>query len=163
MKKFNTENLYVVKPSRVIYDNTKLLKQDLEKNEAEFVHTVNFEQSKGLTTIAHKENYILKDVFTKNMFLDIGGVPNHCIEGDLYVSVIENDKILLAKYLYERKNSIAKWNKELEEYIVSLKPYYEEEELMEILNIFEESVNEETYIKIYEKKYLTPIKAKRFN
>ena len=161
MKKFNTENLYVVRPSKVIYDNTKLLSENLEKNEAKYIHTVDFEQNKELATIAHKENYILKDVFTKNMFLDIDGVPLHCVEGDMYVSVLENDKISLAKYLYERKCKVAKWTKELEEYIISLKPYYDEEELMEILKIFEESIEDEIHVNIHEKEYSTPIKIKR--
>lgn len=163
MEKFNTKDLYVVMPSRVTYDNTKLLSKNFMLNKAKYVHVINFEQSRDLATIAHKEKYVLKDVFTKNIFLDIGGVPKHCIEGDLYVSVIENDKILLAKYLYERKNSITKWNKELEEYIISLKPYYNEEELMEILNMFKDSISEETNFKIYEKKYYNSIMTKRFN
>ncbi|MBE6160481.1 MAG: hypothetical protein E7157_05510 [Lactobacillales bacterium] len=161
MRKFNTENLYVVRPSKVIFDNTKLLSENLEKNEAEYIHTVDFEQNKDLATIAHKEDYMLKDVFTKNMFLDIDGVPLHCVEGDVYVSVIENDKISLAKYLYERKCKVSKWNKELEEYIISLKPYYDEEELMEILKIFEDSIEDEIHVKIHERKYSRQILSKR--
>lgn len=57
---------------------------------------------------------------------------NHCCEGDYHVGIFKNDIMLLAKYLYIQRVSNPKWTSELEEYIISLKPYYDYDELSEI-------------------------------
>ena len=44
-----------------------------------------------------------------------------------------NDKVLLAKYLWEQSVQDTKYNNEIERYILALKPFYTIEEIMSIL------------------------------
>lgn len=153
MEKYNTENLYVVRPSIVVYDDTKLINQDLIEMKQKYIHIAKFEQKYENIGIAYKESLSLEDIFDEKIIIDSAGIPNHCCEGDLYVNVMENDIILLAEYLYKRKIKNTKWTKELQEYIISLKPYYTENELLEIKDIFANNTSKETNVKTYKRKY----------
>lgn len=81
---------------------------------------------------------------------------NHCLEGDYYTGIFEDDIMLLARYLYIQSVSNPNWSKELEKYIISLKPYYDYEELTKIyeqIKETEESVKTKTLTNIYNLHY----------
>lgn len=159
MEKFDTKKLYIVRPSMVINDNTKLLKEDIKNNQAYYVHTINFStNSKDIDfAFCEKHSNVYKSVFSDKCYFK--GITKHTVEGDYYIGLNENDLVLLTKYLFERKTKITKWNKALEDYIISLKPYYSYEELKNILEELKFNISEDIVSTLYKKKYKGKIKG----
>lgn len=129
METINTQKLYVVKPSIVLSNDNILIKEDKAKGIATYRHTVEFERNnEDIDFVVSTVN----DVVYKSIFSDrcyFKGMINHCVKGDYYVGVVQDDFMLLAKYLYLKSVSNPKWTNELEEYIISLKPSYSYKEL----------------------------------
>jgi len=94
-------------------------------------HIVKFENSIQDTTIAIGEPLILRDIVTSEVFYENIGSQRY--EGEKCVNVFEGDKILLARYLWEKSGQSTKYNYEIEQFLLSLKPYYSTEEIMVIL------------------------------
>lgn len=150
MEKYETKKLYIVKPSIVIDDNT-IYYEKLKLGK----HIVTLKNnSKNIDIVTStKCNFFYKSLFSNNTYFD--GIGFHCIEGDYHVGVYKNDIMLLAKYLYEQKVSDTKWTKELERYIITLKPYYDYDELRKIIEEIKLSTNddEKTEIKTLTNTY----------
>lgn len=107
---FKAENLYLVRPSVLTYnaDNYKKLEQRIEDID-----------------IALKVDNKYISVFNDNEYLESTD-PEF---SKYYVNVNEEDSILLIKYLYDN----GEWTDEKEEFIISLKRYYDSEYLNELL------------------------------
>lgn len=107
---FKAENLYLVRPSVLTYnaDNYKKLEQRIEDID-----------------IALKVDNKYISVFNDNEYLESTD-PEF---SKYYVNVNEEDSILLIKYLYDN----GEWTDEKEEFIISLKRYYDSDYLNELL------------------------------
>lgn len=156
MEKYETKKLYVVRPSIVINDETIGIGYNGKKDIIKYKHIVEFENnSKDIDiAITYKNNISYNSLFNSKMYLDVIG--NHCVEGDYHVGIYENDIVLLAKYLFMQSVLDTKWTRELEEYIISLKPYYDYDELKNIyekiyeqISAQEESVKTKTLTNTY--------------
>lgn len=138
MEKYKTKKLYVVKPSIVISDETKKLGHNTKNDEIEYKHIVKFENNSKNIGIAlpTKHAYVYKSLFNDTCYFK--GMGHHCVEGDYHIGIYNDDIMLLVKYLYIQSVSNPKWTRELEEYIISLKPYYNYDELSKIYKQIEE-------------------------
>ena len=114
-----------------------------KKNINVVTYSVDFETRPEDMTIALERYLTLKSVETDKIIYN--GIGYHCAEGNLCVGVNPNDKILLARYLWERSVEATKYSCEIEKYILALKPYYTIEEIMVILEQLksEAAINEE--------------------
>lgn len=138
---FETNKLYIVKPSLVIGDSCRQI------NNESFLHEVKFSQVPSEIDIAIITKYKLtyKSIFTGTIyFKEIG---YHCCEGDYYIGINDNDITSLSRFLFENNVEKTKWTKSLKEYIVSLKPYYTFGELNELKNFLKEC-NEDDKINV---------------
>lgn len=150
--------IYIVKPSIVIDDDTKRIGYDTVTDEAKYKHIVKFQNNSKDINIAtsNMHNFVYKSLFSDVSYFEGIGIGLHSVEGDYHVGIYKNDIMLLAKYLYLQKVSNPKWTKELEEYIISLKPYYDYNELYKISeqikdknNDIKETVQIKTLTKTY--------------
>ena len=166
--KIPSDKIFVVRPSTVVYDDTKygftdsmikaisaktpIQRNRLEKAKASNVnnvtHTASFENRIENITIAIEETGICKDLITDEIIYD--SFISHFCEGEKCVNVVKNDKILLARYLFEKNLENSKYTSELEKYILSLKPFYTIEEIKIILEEIKKEVSlEENETKIF--------------
>lgn len=156
-----TSELFVVKPSIVVedYNNKKYF---YEKNIVLVTHTVEFINRPTDISIAQYSvsNSFLKDIVDEKPYYQF--ISNHCLNGDSFVNVIKNDKILFAQYLWEM-NMKTKYNDEIERYILSLKPFYDMEELKQILEYLKQSVPTTEKKLIIKKKSKQPIGVSLIN
>ena len=81
------------------------------------------------------------------------------IKGDRHVNVLENDKILLAKYLWEQNNPQEDYNQYIGKYLISLKPHYTIDEIMSILTELKSEVRDKDMLMSVKvsQKYKRPI------
>jgi len=129
-----------------------------ERNVNDVTHIVKFETRPEDTTVVYDSSLVLKSVENDKVIYD--GVGHHCIEGDLHVGVTPNDKVLLARYLWERNIHNTEYNNEIERYVLSLKPFYSMEEIVTILEQLRSEilfVKEEPKVFTLEKKRKEPI------
>lgn len=185
-----TERLYVVKPSVVVFDDTQYLFRTVQrktastplpvsKKESEMAaeygvelkrssiwqnmnyqlqqtiydvvkrininvvdHTVKFERKNEDITIARREAAGYADVASNKVFFS--GIADHHCEREMCVGISKNDKILLARYLWESSFPEIPYNMKIEKYVLALKPFYTREEIMIILEqIKEKAVSKE--------------------
>ena len=134
----NLEKVSLEKPT--ISDYIKDFKWDIaraefnrakEKNVNDVTHIVQFETKPEDITVAYEDSFVLKNIENNKVIYD--GFGHHCVEGDLYVGVAPNDKVLLARYLWGKNVHNTEYNYEIERYILSLKPFYTTEEIIAIL------------------------------
>lgn len=129
MEKYESKKLYIVRPSIVISDKTIRTDYNKKKDIIEYKHIVGFENNSKDIDIAieTKNNFVYRSLFNDICYFE--GIGHHCCEGDYHVGIYDDDIVLLAKYLFLQSVSNIKWTGELEEYIISLKPYYDYDEL----------------------------------
>lgn len=137
---FETSKLYVVKPSIVLDDDYRKI------NEEQILHKVKLSQNPKDIDIAIITKYRLtyKSVFMPRIYFNEIGY--HCCEGDYYIGINDNDITLLSRYLFENNVEKTKWTKSLEQYLISLKPYYNFDELNQLSTLFKESNKDEKVI-----------------
>ena len=128
-EKINAKRLWVVKPSIVVSDSVDFVNDKM-------VHTVGFIHSpKNISIAINFMSFTSYDVFDGDEYSL--GVGSFCRENDLYLDVFPGDRIALIKYLWKKEMSRGKSNisydKQLREYLYSLKPTYTISELKEIL------------------------------
>lgn len=145
MEQFETKKLYIVKPSIVTYDNTEYISKT--NGDVTCLHTVILKNNAKDIAIAYKNSGCLISNIEDGELL-YEGISFHCDEGDRYVGVIDGDIEHISKALYQKNKSLPKWNYELEKYLISLKPYYDKEELMKILKQLKEEIEETKEIEI---------------
>ena len=132
MEKIETEKLYVVKPSIVMSSESKKIGYNPKTYETEYKHIVKLQNNSKDINIAIPTmyNHIYRSLHCDACYFE--GIDHNCVKGDYHLGIYKNDIMLLAQYLYMQRVSNPKWNHELEEYIISLKPYYDYDELSEI-------------------------------
>lgn len=108
---FKAEDLYLVRPSVLTYnaDNYKKLEQRIEDID-----------------IALKADNKYLSVFNGNEYLELSN-PEF---SKYYINVNDEDNILLIKHLYDD----GEWTDEKQDFMISLKRYYESDYLAELLN-----------------------------
>jgi hypothetical protein len=110
-----------------------------ERNIDYLIHIVKLETNMNNTTIAVEDsNGLLKDVDSDKIFYQ--GIGSHACEGDMHVDVNYNDKISLIRYLWVKNISEGNYTYEIERYLLSLKPFYNVEEIMLILGQIKKEV-----------------------
>jgi len=110
-----------------------------EVNLNHVTHIVEFETRPEETTIAYKDLVTLKALNTGKPIHD--GVGYNCEEEDLHVGVCHNDKVLLARYLWEQNIQNTEYDNEIEKYLLFLKPFYSAEEIIDILRQLKKDVS----------------------
>lgn len=137
MQNFNIKNLYVVRPSIVVYNKNKLVRESLENKL--YYQKIKLEQ--------RPENIDIVSINDENIF---NITSNNVIENNLerydfgkrYIGINKKDKILLSKYLHKLK-----LKKEL-------KAEYTKEELIDLLEKIKEKNTEDTIkVKKIERNY----------
>ena len=139
-----------------------LFERAKNKNVNHVNHIVRFENRIQDTTIATQEAGICRDVASDRIFYP--SIGSHLCECEMCVGVLKNDKVLLARYLWERSVQDTKYNNEIERYVLSLKPFYTMEEITDILEQLKSEVvsrdKEEPKVFTLKRKSKQPIFAK---
>jgi len=118
------------------------VKEAEENNINVLTHVVEFERKPEDTTIVMSLGGSLRR-FEKGPRIN-EGVGSHCIEGDMHIGVDPNDKVLLARYLWEAMVFDTEWTNQIERYVLALKPYYTLEEInVALKTIKEDSIERE--------------------
>lgn len=148
--KLSYTKLYVVKSSIITYDCTEIdhnsTKRLKIRKDSDIVHIVKTKIKPEDISIAVLKSNCMFENISESVTRDnriYNGIVNHCSEGDFHVGVTPDDKILLARYLWEKCVSNCKYSKEIEKYLISLKPYYEIEEIISIIKKLKEEVLQE--------------------
>lgn len=137
MENFNIKNLYVVRPSIVVYNKNKLVRESLENKL--YYQKIKLEQ--------RPENIDIVSINDENIFNITSDI---IIENNLesynfdkrYIGINKKDKILLSKYLHKQK-----LKKEI-------KAEYTKEELIDLLEKIKEKNTEDTIkVKKIERNY----------
>jgi len=130
---FNSNRLFVIRPSILLFRKIPIRqnKRQINKKGLKFNYVFEFLNRTEDTTIAIKRNGIYKDINSDRIIHS--GIGSFLLEDEMCVDILEDDKILLAKYMWERNVPNAKYNEEIEKYIFSLKPFYSMDEILEIL------------------------------
>lgn len=137
MENFNIKNLYVVRPSIVVYNKNKLVRESLENKL--YYQKIKLEQ--------RPENIDIVSINDENIFNITSDI---IIENNLesydfdkrYIGINKKDKILLSKYLHKQK-----LKKEI-------KLDYTKEELIGLLEKIKEKNTEDTIkVKKIERNY----------
>lgn len=137
MENFNIKNLYVVRPSIVVYNKNKLVKESLENKL--YYQKIKLEQ--------RPENIDIVSISDENIFniTSDNVIENNLEKYDLnkrYVGINKKDKILLSKYLHKQKIKKV------------LKRQYTKEELINLLEKIKEKNTEDTIkVKKIERNY----------
>lgn len=137
MENFNIKNLYVVRPSIVVYNKNKLVKESLENKL--YYQKIKLEQ--------RPENIDIVSISDENIFniTSDNVIENNLEKYDLnkrYVGINKKDKILLGKYLHKQKIKKV------------LKRQYTKEELIDLLEKIKEKNTEDTIkVKKIERNY----------
>jgi len=127
--KFNSNRLFVVRPSILLFRKTK--ERQMKNKTSKLNYVFEFLNRAEDTTIAIQRNGIYKDIVSDRVISS--GIGSFLLEDEMCVNVLENDKVSLIKYMWERNVPDTKYNKEIEKYIFSLKPLYTMDEILKIL------------------------------
>lgn len=124
---YETEKLHLIKPSRVIHDETIVRGK---RN----IHFVTFEQDIRDYRIANQSFGRYLDIENDyHYYSDFNRI--HSIENGLCIAVCPSrDIIKLVQYLWQNGTQNAKFTKAIEDYVITLKPYYTFPELNKILS-----------------------------
>lgn len=111
---FDTDKLYIVRPSIVRLNNNKCYKfeQDIQNIDIAFIN------DRGVYGLIKGENYCLLDV-------------NNVKKDKLYVNVFDNDLELLVEYLFKGSMDV-ELTTEIINRLFKGKPYYEIDELKKL-------------------------------
>ena len=110
---FDSDKLYVVKPSIVVCSTSKV---------------VELEQQVKSTDIAYVEEKMI-GLISGREYKELVGKP---VFGEWYVDVFPNDRVQILKYLFELVYDIP-CTKEFLDHISKIKRYYELQELKELI------------------------------
>lgn len=133
--------------SEIMYEKAKAL------NINHVTHEVLFEQRTSDITIAVSNNSIYKDLLSDERI--VSDVDLHICEGEKCVGVVENDAISLVRYLFEQELKKTQYNNEIERYIMSLKPFYTIEEIIDILTQIKSTIIDPEEVKRFSLTYKT--------
>ena len=155
--RFKTTGLYVVRPSTVLSVTSKD-KKNFKKNINRIAYKVKLENKKSDTTIAYRDNLVLKDIETEEIIYNTLSLQSCCTD-EKYVNVDEQDKVLLARYLWEKNIHANPYNVNIEQYIISLKPFYTLSEIKKILLSIRKEAQECEKVKrmVLKRKFKQPI------
>ena len=96
MEKYNAEDLYILRPNRVIYSENKLLKHDLRELKSYYYQNTRLEQSANDIDIVSIEDGQIINITSD----DIIEQYNDKLEEDKrYIGIGEKEKVLLVKQL----------------------------------------------------------------
>ena len=125
-KEMAKEGIFI--PPTSIINNTKYkiynnkYKKTLEQNNTVKTHIADFINIPEDTTVAfHIGGNLYESISDEKCIYS--GIMGDRHENDMCIDVYDNDKILLAKYLWDKKTREAIFNKEIERYILNLKPF----------------------------------------
>ena len=154
MERFSAKNLYIVRPSVVVYNKTKIVKEDLKEFKTHYYQTIKLEQRPENIDIVS-----INDNFIHSISNDYGvEIASENYEfGKRYIGVNEKDKVLLVKYLCKLQFKNFIYTKGLQDFFINLKPEYTKEELIKLLGQIKGKNNDDTIkvkkiVKTYSKK-----------
>ncbi|MBE6160482.1 MAG: hypothetical protein E7157_05515 [Lactobacillales bacterium] len=151
MEKYSAKNLYLVKPSIVVYSKTKEEKTDLREFKTYYHQKVKLEQRTNDIDIVIIDDKGITNITSDNI---IEQYDNTYEEGKRYIGITEKDKVLLVKYLCKVQFKNFVWTKGLENFFIQHKPEYTKEELIELIELIKEKNNKNvTKVKTLERKY----------
>ena len=120
-------------------DALNTVRKQKKENVNDVTHIVGFENNIKDTTIAVIRDRWLENFTTHEKYYQ--RITSHFCEGEKCVDVVENDKIPLLRYLWEKSSKDIPYNRQVEEFSLSLKPYFKHEEVIEILKEIKDSVS----------------------
>ncbi len=155
--KYRTKDLYIVRPGKVIFDNTNPI-SEIKNNVQRNLHVVKFEKNPYDVSIAVKSPVGYNDFQNNRDYFDFSWNCDHFCEEDYYIGLKDNDIILLIQYLWERKYN-QKFTEAIKNFSYELKPSYDTLELLDIYNMLQKKITTNAKIDTFtlKRKYITEV------
>lgn len=120
-----------------------------ERNQNVVIHQVDFQSNVLDVSFATKEIAGFRDCFSGEFYYN--GLANHLCEGEKCVGICRDDHVLLFQYLVFKFAKSHNCDEEIQQLILSLKPYFTIQELRDILQEIKELAG--TLLKTDSKKF----------
>lgn len=155
MEKYSAEDLYILRPNRVVYNETKLLNHDLRELKTHYYQNTKLEQSNKDIDIVSIKDGIITNITSDDI---IEQYNDSFEDGKKYIGISENEKVLLVKQLCKMQFENFIWNNSLKKLFILRKPEYTKQELIELLEQIKEK-NDDAKIKVkqIERNYSKPM------
>lgn len=155
MEKYSAEDLYILRPSRVMYSENKLLKHDLRELKSDYYQRVRLEQSNNDIDIVCIKDNVITNITSDDI---IEQYNDHFEVDKRYIGISENEKVLLVKELCKMQFENFVWNNSFKKLFILRKPEYTKEELIQLLEqIKQKNTEDKVKVKKIERNYSKPM------